>query len=258
MLKKRAFWRRGIKMLLWGAGLLLCIGMAERKLIQQRCENIIVNIDQGADASFLKRHDVEMLVTDGGNSPVLGARLETLNLDEIESRVYRNKLVKSCEVVRDLANNLVVTVVQQVPIARWVEEAPEGEWRQARGFYISDEGKYLPLSNRYSARVTLVSGDFFKAVKGLNNPKGDAYMDVLRYIHNDDFWKAQISQLQVDREGEISFLTTLGNQRIEFGAPETIDSKFKKLRVFYNKVLVSDWNRYSKISVKYKDQVVCE
>jgi cell division protein FtsQ len=31
-----------------------------------------------------------------------------------------------------------------------------------------------------------------------------------------------------------------------------------KLRLFYDKVLSKDWSRYSRISVKFKDQIVCE
>ena len=83
-------------------------------------------------------------------------------------------------------------------------------------------------------------------------------MELLHFLNTDPFWKAQIAQLHADRYGEISLLTVLGDQRIEFGLAEDYQAKFKKLRIFYEKVLSQDWGRYKKISIKFQDQIVCE
>lgn len=83
-------------------------------------------------------------------------------------------------------------------------------------------------------------------------------MELLRFLNTDPFWKAQVTQLNVDKDGEIDLMTLLGDQRVELGTAENFESKFKKLRIFYDKVLSKDWSRYKRISVKFQDQIVCE
>jgi len=83
-------------------------------------------------------------------------------------------------------------------------------------------------------------------------------MELLRFLNADPFWKAQVAQLDTDKDGEIHMMTVLGDQRIEFGSAENYESKFDKLKMFYNKILSQDWSRYKKISIKFQNQIVCE
>lgn len=257
MLKNGRFLKKGAKLILWGVVLALCVGMAERKLLSQRCEEIIVNFPATEAAGFLSKADVLEYINKGG--PVLGRKMDLINLSDIENAVRENKFVKSCEANKDFSGNLTVDIEPHIPIARWVDSpGSPNEWKKARGFYISEDGHYTPLSNRYSMYVPLISGDFIKNLKGLDNDKGRPYLELIRHIREHDFWKAQVNQIMVDHDGEVSFLTTLGDQVIEFGPPSNVGSKLRKLKIFYDRVLSKDWNSYSKINVKFQDQVVCE
>lgn len=257
MLKNDGFWRKGAKFILWGMVLALCVGMAERKLLSQRCEEIVVNFPDTEAASFFSKADILELINKGG--PVLGRKMDLINLAEIEEAVKGNRLVKNCEAKKDFSGNLIVDIEPHSPVARWIDTpGHSGEWKKARGFYISEDGRYTPLSNRYSMQVPLVSGEYIRKLNGLDNPKGKPYLDLVRYIQGNDFWKAQISQIMVAPDGEVSFLTTLGGQVVEFGPPTGIEPKLRKLKIFYDKVLSTNWNSYSKINIKFQDQVVCE
>jgi cell division protein FtsQ len=81
---------------------------------------------------------------------------------------------------------------------------------------------------------------------------------MISYLNENPFWRAQIIQMQVSKAGDVELFTALGDQRIEFGKSDNFDVKLSKLRVFYKKVMASDWSRYSKVSVKFQDQIVCE
>ena len=243
---------------IWLLLLLLCVGMAERKLGQQRCKNLVVKVDYESGMRFVNQTDVEKLLTENGNDPLQGSKHSALQLEVLEQRVKKNKLVKNCQVFRDLDGNLVVEVEQEKPLARWVTSSRNGEWRKPDGFYINEEGRFLPLSDRFSARTLLVSGPFFQNRNDLRTKQGKPVLDLIQFLNTDPFWKAQVTQLVVGNEGEIELLTALGNQRIEFGPAENIESKFIKLRIFYEKVMNTNWSRYSKISVKFQDQIVCE
>ena len=143
-------------------------------------------------------------------------------------------------------------------MARYIGASRQGEWRGTDGFYINAAGDFIPLSDRFSVRVLLVGGDFFKEKKDLHSAQGKKMVEMIRYLRDDAFWNAQIVQMDVSKSGNVEFLTALGNQRIEFGKAENVEAKLLKLRIFYNKVMAADWSRYTRIDLRFRDQVVCE
>ena len=51
----------------------------------------------------------------------------------------------------------------------------------------------------------------------------------------------------------------VGDERIELGTPDDLETKFRKLKIFYKEVLPSvGWNKYDRINVEYEGQVVAE
>jgi cell division protein FtsQ len=84
-------------------------------------------------------------------------------------------------------------------------------------------------------------------------------MELLNFIEKDPFWKAQISQMHIDKKGNIKMYTQVSKQVVEFGKPEDIEEKFRNLKIFYKDILpTKGWNSYDRVSVKFKDQIVCE
>jgi cell division protein FtsQ len=252
---------RLVKSTAWIAVLIGCAGMAEHTIANQRCNTIKINLDVDANQSFLNKADIEALLTQNGSHPVLGEKLSDLNLELLERRVKKNKLIKECEIFRDFNSGLVIDVTQEVPIARYIPSNEAGINNSREGFYINEEGNYFPLSKRYAERTLLVSGDYFIANAHssiLKTKDGEKILSFIHHLNSDPFWQAQITQVNVNKAGIIELLTSLGNQRIEFGTAEHIESRLKKLQLFYQGVLTADWNKYSKISVRYKDQIVCE
>lgn len=258
MLRKFDYSKKWLSKFLWVLVFLLGVGMAESRVSTQQCDNLLVNVDYDSGVRFVNQSDVENLLTDNGHDPLHGSKQKNIHLATLEKRIRTNKLVKDCQVYHDLAGNLVVDIEQEKPVARWITTAQNGEWHKASGFYINGEGDYLPLSDRYSARVLMVAGSFFQNRPNLRSGPGESVLDMIKYVQEDPFWQAQVVQMNVSKNGEIDLLTALGDQRIEFGKAENIESKLAKLRIFYQKVMTSDWSRYSRISIKYHDQIVCE
>ena len=91
------------------------------------------------------------------------------------------------------------------------------------------------------------------------NEFGSQLFSLLKFIDGDEFWKAQIAHLNVEKDGEITMIPQVTKQKILFGTPEDLAEKFKKLKIFYTKVLPNKgWNTYSVVNVKFKNQIVCE
>ncbi len=231
------------------------IGFVEKQYDQRICISINVNIDNQFENYFINEVDIIDLISDGGDYRIVGESFEDLNLKEIETELLKTKFIREAEVFKDLEGNLMINIDQSRPIARMMS-------RKMLDRYISDKGEVLPLSKRYTARVLLIDGSFADNPKlyDLNKTEmGSQVMELLLFIENDKFWKAQISQMNIDNRGNIKMYTQVSKQVIEFGRPVEIHEKFKKLKIFYKDILpTKGWNSYERVSVKFKDQIVCE
>jgi cell division protein FtsQ len=80
----------------------------------------------------------------------------------------------------------------------------------------------------------------------------------VNYIKKDDFWSAQIDQVYIDGRNRVSLVPRAGSHVINLGTFENYEGKLRNLSAFYEKVLSEvGWDRYSSISLEYRDQVVC-
>lgn len=258
MLRKFDYSKKWLAKGAWVLVILACVGMAESRLSRQQCNNLIVNVDYDTGMRFIERADVEKILAYDGSGPVQGNKQKNIVLAALETRIKANPMVGDCQVFHDLEGNLVVDIQQQQPLARWVGTSRQEEWRRADGFYIDRAGNFIPLSDRFSARVLLVSGPFFQNKKNIKSAEGQAVLKLIQQLNEDPFWEAQVVQMHVSKNGNIDLRTALGDQRIEFGKAEDNETKLRKLRIFYDKVMAADWSRYSRIDLRFHDQIVCE
>ncbi len=235
--------------------LLGTIGFVEKKYDQKTCSSIEVNIDNQFENYFINESDIIDIVTNRGEQKIIGEPFEDLDLKAIEKELYKNKFIKHAEVFKDLTGRLLINIDQSRPIARLMSNKMSDR-------YISNRGEVLPLSRRYTARVLLIDGAFADNPKlyDLNETEsGRQLMELLNFIEEDDFWKAQVAQMNIDKKGNIDMYTQVSKQVVEFGQPVDIEDKFRNLKIFYKEILPSKgWNTYNRVSVKFKNQIVCE
>jgi cell division protein FtsQ len=225
---------------------------ATQKNSSKRCNGIDIIIKDSSEQLLVTRQDVEKWITDNGNEPVEGKIIENVDLTKIEKRVNQNGYTKTCQAYTNLQGDLIVEVEAYKPIARVLGNGGLSDK------YLDFNGTFFPVSMHFSPNVTLISGEYFTTIKNLKSEKNLDLLKLLQKISEDDFLEAQIVQLDVDLNKEISMVPLLGNFTIEFGKPENVESKFKKLMVFYKRILPQkEWEGISKISVKYDGQIVC-
>ena len=124
--------------------------------------------------------------------------------------------------------------------------------------YIDAEGNIFPTSKHFSPTVLLISGSYANKVKNLNSEKNADLLSLINIINEDEFWSSQITQIEISEQKEINMIPLMGNNIIEFGKPENVAAKLDKLLIFYKQILPQKiWGDFSKISVKYKGQIVC-
>src|SRR5690606_35648121 len=89
-----------------------------------------------------------------------------------------------------------------------------------------------------------------------DDPNGAALMQLVDKIRKDEFWKAQITELNIDGKGRIRIVPAVGDERIEFGYPENVDEKLKKLMIFYKEILPRvGWNKYDRVNLEFDGQI---
>jgi len=111
--------------------------------------------------------------------------------------------------------------------------------------------------------VVLISGGFVRQLlkqKNVNDTEeGKQLIALINAIREDEFWHAQIAQLDMDSKARITMYSQVGDERIEFGRPDNPEVKFKKLRVFYKEILPRmGWNKYDRVNLEYEGQIVAE
>lgn len=237
-----------------GVLVFLSIGFAKKEQREKICQGVIIHISNQHDNYFIDEEDIMYLATLGGTLPIVGKVLESLDLRALELNLESEKFIQDAQIYKDLRGNVVIHAKQRRPIARIIR--PNGP-----DAYIGENGTILPVSEKFTARVMLISGEFTDSLveTGLVSKAHEPYMDLIEKIHNDPFWKAQIAQIDIDKKGNINIYTQVSKQVVEFGTINDIEKKFKKLEIFYKRILpFKGWNSYSRVSLKYLNQIVCE
>ena len=227
----------------------------ESKQSEKTLNNVVVNIHNDYENYFIDESDVLKLITNDDRELILHKNYDSINLKKMEQRVRTHHFVEDAQVFKDHKGNLVVDVAQCRPLARIIPN-------DGIGAYISDQGITLNTSQKFTARVVIVDGSFTKKMMLPNffsTEEGQPYFEFLSFIESTPFWKAQIAQITIDKNGDMSLTPQVGSEVIEFGTPENYEEKLHKLMVFYKKILpLKGWNTYDVVKVKFKNQIVCE
>jgi cell division protein FtsQ len=231
------------------------IAFTERMKGEIAVHDIQIRIDNVHENHFIDEQDVIALMQ-VDQKILIGTSIQALNFREIENRIKNDPFIKDAELYSDLKGIVTVRVELRRPIARIVRnDGPDG--------YIAEDGTIMPVSGKFTSRVILLSGSFvpklLKMENILNADEGKALMEMINTIRDDEFWKAQVAQLDIDHKLGVTIFSQVGDEKIEFGKPENLEVKFKKLRIFYKEILPRvGWNKYNRVNLEYEGQIIAE
>jgi len=164
---------------------------------------------------------------------------EKLVLNTVEAT---NEMVKSAQVYLTIDGELTSKIVQRKPIGRI-----EGNLK----FYLDDEGKRMPFSNNYSARVPIITG----------NVTGESLKDVyeiLEFINKDDFLRKNIIGIHVAAEDDYQLKFRLNRFVVNLGGIDNLEEKFSNFKAFYTKANKDKTlENFAVVSLEFNNQVVC-
>ncbi len=212
----------------------------------------IIRMDSIQDTCLIQEKDVRRLLE---KIKISSKGTADITLDSIERKLKEHHFIKEAEVSRDLIDNLVVEITQEIPIARLIS-------RQGRQAYISASHKLLPLSTRYTARVLVITGNGVDTILDksyLSSVEGLAFIEFINYINSENLWRIQFAQIDIDKQMQMIIFPQIGKQKIYFGSYKNLTNKLERLKIFYEKIVAKKgWDTYKIVDLRYKNQLICK
>ena len=232
------------------AGTMVLLVAAMNVQSNKTCKGHAIMIDGKADQWFLDKKDIAaLLIVQGGIS---GRAIKSFDLRRMENQLKNNVWVKDAELFFDNSRILQVRIQERVPVARLFTVT-------GNSFYIDSSGERLPLSDKFSARLPVFTG-FPSERDKLNGADSLLVRDIVNisdYVVHDEFWMAQVSQIDIQADHTFDMIPVVGNHIIQFGDGTDYDKKFKRLLLFYQQVLSkTGMDVYEKLNVRFAKQVI--
>jgi cell division protein FtsQ len=232
-----------------GAGLIALLVAAVNRKNEEVCKGYEIRIHGASEQLFLEKSDIVEILS--ANS-LQGKPVSSLDLRKMEERLERHAWIQSAQLFIDNNSILKVSVDEREPIARVFTAA-------GTSYYIDSACERLPLTDKIAVRLPVFTG--FPSERARLNKADKALMkqvkEMSEFISRDAFWSAQIAQVDITPQRNFEMVPTVGNHIIEFGDGTDIESKFRRLFVFYKQVMSkSGLNAYERVNVQFARQVI--
>jgi len=232
--------------LIAGIALIFLFGASLQQKNNKKCTGVKVDITGAEKHLFIDEKDVMDLLN--ANGKIEGKSIHLLNLRQMESLVEQNKWVKNAEMFINNNQVLQINIEERQPIARVFQT-------NGNSFYLDTAAVFLPLSNKLSARVPIFTG--LVEMKPIDSSLINQVVDLAKYITQDSFFSAQISQINIRSDNQFELIPLIGDQIIVFGDASDLAAKFNKLKAFYKSAwLQNGMNTYETLDIQFKNQVL--
>lgn len=207
------------------------------------CYDLEVVVKDSLDKHFVSESDLVYILKKAGLNPIEKS-MNAINTDKIESVLLKNEMIARVEAYKTPSGIVKLEVEQKIPVLRVIGTSGN--------YYVDNLGSTMPISRRYVAHVPIATGYVEKELAIT-----DLYKFAL-FLQENDFWNNQIEQIFIHQDNEVELIPRVGNHRIILGTFSDFEEKLDNLKLFYQKAIPKvGWEKYSVISLKYKDQIVC-
>ena len=238
--------------LLIGGGVLVLLVAAVNVKKRQTCKAVEIEITGVEEFYFLDKQDIRNKIMQDNNERPEGRLVTGFDLQRLEESLEKNVWVRDAELFFD--NNMIlhVKISEREPIARIFTNT-------GKTYYIDSSVHTMPLSEKMNVRIPVFTGfpsDKVK-LKGANLQLMKQVRNLAMYISGNEFFKAQVAQVDITPAGNFEMVPVIGNHVIEFGNGENLASKFRRLYIFYHQVLrETGFDSYHRINVQFERQII--
>ncbi|MDB5252052.1 MAG: hypothetical protein JWP27_1221 [Flaviaesturariibacter sp.] len=237
--------------ILVGCGLTTLLVAANRKSGGHACREVRIHIKGDGEQFFIDKNDIMLLLKDAAHGALVSRPLEQIDLSRLEHSLEQGVWIRDAELYMDSRDVLHVQVTEREPVARVFT-------RSGASFYIDSAGKQMPLLEKESARVLVITNfTDAKKYKASDSALAAGVKSIAAALSAKPFWKEQIAQVDILPNGTFEALPLVGSHVIRLGTAENIDAKLARLFLFYRQVLAkTGFDKYDVVDVQYEGQVV--
>ena len=180
-------------------------------------------------------------------------KIKDLDIRAMEGILYKDERISRAEIFIDNNNVINIFIAQKDPILRIMN-------KDQQSYYLDENGHKVPVEYGPAIRVPIATGyieNFDLKLLAANSPSRlRQVFDIAKYVQQDAFLNALIEQVDVDKEGNITIVPKIGNQKLSMGRGENIDKQFDRLKTLYRNGLPKiGWRKHSVYRLDLEGQI---
>jgi cell division protein FtsQ len=247
------------------AGVVVMMSFANATHEVKMCRGITCRIDYGGTQPLMSGNDLIAEINRKFGKPQTKA-IGDINVAGIASFVRNNPYLENTDVLLTIEGEILIKADQCVPVIRYYSS-------DGQQHYIDRNGRIMPVNPIYPFKALIASGQIESPLKdGKNIFSVPDSNQVLRgrlkslydlhqmagLILSDSTLNALIEQVYITTKGKIQLVTKAGSHIVYLGDTTDAAEKLENLKYFYKYGLVkTGWNKYGKLNLEYKNQIVC-
>ncbi|MCS6992045.1 MAG: cell division protein FtsQ/DivIB [Chitinophagales bacterium] len=239
--------RYGLLMLL--SGLTVWVWVAAMSQPEPLTTGVTVHVVGAPEISFVDAADVRQWLEARHIAFEGGTPVTQLSLTELEEHLNRQPWIHSSLVYLDAQHHLHVHVRQSIPVIRIINSPTVS-------YYLDAEGRRLPLSDKFTARVPVATRAGTN--QSLKNENLFTYevLQIVKHMMRDSFLLGLIDQIHCNEAGQYELIPFHGKHRILIGDTQQLEEKLSKLRPLYRQLSQSGkWSSYSVVDLRFRHQI---
>ena len=211
------------------------------------CKDVELVVSKNTKVDFVDAKVMESLLKSKGLYPK-GKLMKDVDTRSIEKLISENDFVSKVECYKTAGGKLRIDVVQRTPVMYII---PDGE----NGYYVDKAGKVIP-GTVFTSNIVVATGAVTQKYASEELAPFGAF------LQTDAFWNNQIEQIYVTKGSKnkpvVEIVPRVGDHIVYLGTLDDYEKKLRRLRIFYEKAMETvGWNKYSKINLEYKNQIIC-
>ena len=220
------------------------MAMTDRHEDTRLCRGVDLHITDSLHFDLIDEEMILTLLQEHSIDPV-GLPLDEIDLEKVETTLLLHPLVGKAQCYKTGGDMLRINLSSKVPLVRVMNN-------RGQDFYVDSKGEILS-QHSLAVQLPVATGYIDRRFAS------DELLKVVRAIDRSEFWKAQVEQINVAKDGQIEIVPRVGDHLLILGTSDDVENKLERLMNFYAKGLDNvGWNKYRSISVAYSGQVVCK
>ncbi|HMN31753.1 MAG TPA: hypothetical protein PKA54_00105 [Chitinophagaceae bacterium] len=217
---------------------------------KELCKDILIHFENN-EHSFVTNENIIGLLN-SKNIHQQKTKLSEIDIQQLERQIEENEWIKNADIYIDANHVLNINILQKEPNIRI---QPENDFEDP--YYLDNNANKIPYSSQYIPNLPIAT------VYELSYSSQDLaikrdLVKIANFLKADTFWSAAITQIVVNRSGQIELTPALGKYTILIGDADRLDYKMNKLFEFLQQGLTTiKWDKYDEIDLRFDKQIVC-